>query len=96
MKDFPQAVSGYPEDRGGMSQQWQSHNKVADFTESLLFFNNDTNFEKSGSPVWFDKGKNGAHAIGILTYATADSYNIGTRINESTFDLFQYWISDPK
>ena len=96
MNDFPQAGSGYPEDRGGMAQQWQNHHKVADCTENLLFFNNDTNSGQSGSPVWFHKGKKGAHAIGIFTYATPGSYNIGTRIKESAFDLFQYWISKPK
>ena len=96
MKDFPQAVSGYPEDRGGMSQQWQSHNKVADSTENYLYYNNDVNTGQSGSPVWFDKGKKGAHAIGIHTYSTSDSYNIGTRITESAFANYQYWISEDK
>jgi glutamyl endopeptidase len=96
MKGFPQAVSGYPDDRGGMTQQWQSHNKVADCSDRLLYFNNDTNFGNSGSPIWFDKGNKGAHAIGILTYSTADSYNIGSRISESAFNNYQYWISEDK
>jgi glutamyl endopeptidase len=96
MMSFPQAISGYPVDRGGMEQLWQSHNNITDCSEYLLYYKNDTSSGNSGSPLWFDRGKKGAHVIGIHTRSVVDSYGFGTRITEAAFANYQYWITEDK
>jgi glutamyl endopeptidase len=95
LKNFSEAISGYPGDKG-LDEQWQSHNKITNCLDRLLYYKNDTAGGMSGSPIWFDKGIRGPHAIGIHTHAYGTAYNYGTRISEPVYNNYQYWISQPK
>ncbi len=99
LKNYPTAITGYPGDKD--LEQWQSHDKVRTSERRQIFYNNDTTGGMSGSPVWYDKGKNGPYGIGIHAYGLHGSgvhstKNHGTRITEAVFNNMLFWISESK